>query len=193
MKASYTWSKYTGNFDNDNTSGTNDRNTFIGSSSFGDGAGRMPGNNQQGELRGDRRHQFKVFGSYDLNWNATVGAYFVYQSGQPWTPWDNDPWADEIREYRAATGRGTSTSTFLRFAEPAGSHTTDDHHQLDLNYTQNFTVWGDTNIQRRVERFNVYDNQTGYNVQTRVDNSQFGNARSFYRPRRFQVAAKYQF
>ncbi|NIA26518.1 MAG: carboxypeptidase regulatory-like domain-containing protein, partial [Desulfobulbaceae bacterium] len=193
LNGSYTWSHYYGNFDNDNVSGNNDRDLFIGSSSFGDGAGRMPWNNQKGDLRGDRRNLLKLYGFYELNWNASVGAVLLWQSGQPWTPWDNDPWADEIAAYRAATGRGTSTSTFLRFAEPAGSKRTASHWALDLNYKHNIEVFGNQNIQLRVDLYNVFDRQTGYNVQTRVDRSGFGDARSFYRPRRFQVALKYQF
>ena len=193
VNGSYTWSHYYGNFDNDNVSGDNDRDLFIGSSSFGDGAGRMPWNNQKGDLRGDRRHMIKIYGYYELEWDASVGAYLILQSGQPWTPWDNDPWADEIADYRAATGRGTSTSSFLRFAEPAGSNTTPSHYALDLNYKQNFAVFGDQNIQVRVDLFNVFDNQTGYNYQTRVGFSDYGEPRDWFRPRRFQVAFKYQF
>jgi hypothetical protein len=193
VNGSYTWSHYYGNFDNDNVSGNNDRDLFIGSSSFGDGAGRMPWNNQKGDLRGDRRHVLKIYGFYELEWDASVGAYLLWQSGQPWTPWDNDPWADEIASYRAATGRGTSTSSFLRFAEPAGSNTTPSHYALDLNYRQNFEVFGDQYIQLRVDLFNVFDNQTGYNYQTRVGFSDYGEPRSFFRPRRFQLALSYQF
>ncbi|MDH3417321.1 MAG: carboxypeptidase regulatory-like domain-containing protein, partial [Gammaproteobacteria bacterium] len=193
MTGSYTWSHYYGNFDNDNVSGDNDRDLFIGSSSFGDGAGRMPWNNQKGDLRGDRRHMLKVYGHYQLDWDASVGAFLLWQSGQPWTPWDDDPWADEIAAYRAATGRGTSTSTFLRFAEPAGSNRTPSHVSLDLNYKHNFEVFGDQNIQLRVDLFNVFDNQTGYNYQTRVDFSDYGEPRDWFRPRRFQLAVKYQF
>ncbi len=193
LTGSYTWSHYYGNFDNDNVSGDNDRDLFIGSSSFGDGAGRMPWNNQKGDLRGDRRHVIKVYGHYDLNWDASVGAFLLWQSGQPWTPWDNDPWADEIEAYRAATGRGTSTSSFLRFAEPAGSNTTPSHWALDLNYKHNFAVFDDQNIQLRVDLFNVFDNQTGYNYQTRVGFSDYGEPRDWFRPRRFQLAVKYQF
>jgi hypothetical protein len=194
VTGSYTWSHYYGNFDNDNTSsGGSDFNSFIGSSGYGDGGGRMMWNNQDGNLRGDRRHMLKVYGYYQFDWNGSAGAYFVYQSGQPWTKWEDTPWADEIRDYRAATGRGTSTSDFLRFAEPAGSRTTPTHWQLDLNYTHNFAVFGDHNVQLRADVFNVFNKQTGYSYQTRVDRAQFGEPRSFFNPRRLQVALKYQF
>ena len=194
VTGSYTWSHYYGNFDNDNTSsGGGDFNGFIGSSGYGDGAGRMMWNNQDGNLRGDRRHMLKVYGYYQFDWNGSAGAYFVYQSGEPWTKWQDTPWADEIAAYRAATGRGTSTSDFLRFAEPAGSRTTPTHWQLDLNYTHNFAVFGDHNIQLRADMFNVFDKQTGYTYQPRVDRAAFGEPRDFFNPRRLQVAVKYQF
>jgi hypothetical protein len=41
--------------------------------------------------------------------------------------------------------------------------------------------------------FNVFDKQTGYNVEPRFHNSNFGKARSFYDPRRFQLALRLQF
>ena len=64
---------------------------------------------------------------------------------------------------------------------------------MDLNYKQNFAVFGDQNLQLRVDLFNVFDNQTGYNYQTRVGFSDYGEPRDWFRPRRFQVAVKYQF
>ncbi|MCA1651613.1 MAG: hypothetical protein LC753_15510 [Acidobacteria bacterium] len=65
-----------------------------------------------------------------MNWNATVGAFAVAQSGQPWEAWSYEP-------YIALT---TSTSDTSRFSEPAGSRRSPSHWQLDLNYTQNFRI-----------------------------------------------------
>ena len=153
----------------------------------------MMWNNQKGDLNGDRRHILKIYGSYDFDWNGSAGAYLVWQSGQPWTRWQDTPWADEIAAYRAASGRGASTHDFMRFAEPAGSRTSPSHWQLDLNYTHNLNVFGDQNIQLRVDLFNVSDNQTGYAYQPRVDRAGFGEPREWFNPRRFQLAVKYQF
>jgi hypothetical protein len=71
--------------------------------------------------------------------------------------------------------------------------TTGSHYQLDLNYTHNFTIFGDSNIQLRADIFNLTDNQTGYNIQNKVNSAGFGDPRDFYNPRRFQLAVKYQF
>jgi len=182
VRGSYTWSHYYGNFDQDNSTTDNDANIFIGSSFIADGAGRQLWNFRDGDLRGDRPHVVKLYGYYGLTWNATVGAFAVAQSGQPWESWSYEP-------YIALT---TSTSDTSRFAEPAGSRRSPSHWQLDLNYTQNFRI-SRLNLQIAGDLFNVFDRQTGYNFQPSVHNSQFGQPRLYFDPRRFQLAARLQF
>ncbi len=92
VRGSYTWSHYYGNFDQDNSTTANDANVFIGSSFIADGAGRQLWDFKDGDLRGDRRHMLKLYGYYNLNWNATAGAFFVAQSGQPWEAWSYEPY-----------------------------------------------------------------------------------------------------
>lgn len=184
VRGSYTWSHYYGNFDQDNTSNFlgGDFNTFIGSSNLADSPGRQIWDNKFGDLRGDRRHVLKVYGYYGLPWNATAGAFAVYQSGQPWEAWSYLPYSHLTR----------STSSVNRYAEPAGSRTSDDHYQLDLNYTQNVPV-ADFNLQFAVDAFNVTDNQTGYNHNPFLTSANFGLPQSFYSPRRYQVAVRFLF
>ena len=180
FRGSYVWSHYYGNFDQDNTTAGNDANIFIGSSFLADGTARQVWQNRYGDLRGDRRHQLKLYGFYNLPWNGTVGAYGVYQSGQPWEVWGPSEFY--------------SGSFFTsRFAEPAGSRTTDAHYQLDLSYTQNFPLGDRFNILLRGEVFNVTDNQTGYNIEPRVNEAGFGEPRTFFDPRRFQLTVGFQF
>jgi len=185
IQASYVYSDYSGNFDQDNTTTGNDGNIFIGSSNLADGAGRQLWNYKDGTLRGDRPHQFKMYGYYDLPWNAGVGAYLIYQSGQPWEAWD-------YRLYSYLTG---SRSDTIRYAEPAGSRRTSAHTQLDLNYTQNFYLGADGryNIQLRADIFNVFNSQTAYNIDPRVNGGHFGEPRSWFNPRRIQLMAKFIF
>ncbi|HYO76907.1 MAG TPA: carboxypeptidase regulatory-like domain-containing protein, partial [Thermoanaerobaculia bacterium] len=173
---------YYGNFDQDNTTAVNDMNTFIGSSLIADAAGRQIWNNRYGRLRGDRPHLLKIYGTYDLPWNATLGAFGLYQSGHPWEAWSYKP-------YVALT---SSTSDSGRYAEPAGSRRTPAHHQLDVSYVQNFGIRG-YNLQLAAEVFNLLDRQTGYNPQPAVSSAQFGEFRSFYAPRRIQLAARFLF
>jgi hypothetical protein len=183
FRGSYVWSHYYGNFDQDNSTTANDANTFIGSSFIADGAGRQLWNFREGNLRGDRRHQLKLYGFYRFNWNGTLGAFAIYQSGQPWEAWD-------VEVYRQYT---SSTSDASRYAEPAGSHTTDAHYQLDLSYTQDFPFGDRYNIQLRGDVFNVFDKQTGYNIQNQRNSAGFGDPRTFFNPRRFQLMARFQF
>ena len=182
VRGSYVWSHYYGNFDQDNSTTSNDANTFIGSSFIADGAGRQLWDFRTGDLRGDRRHQLKVYGYREVSAHSSVGAYAIFQSGQPWEAWD-------VEVYRDLTGSSSDTS---RFAEPAGSRTTGSHYQLDLNYTHNFPIGDRYNIQGRIDIFNVLDNQTGYNIQNKVNSSGFGGPRDFFDPQRIQLAVKLQ-
>jgi hypothetical protein len=185
VQGSYVYSDYSGNFDQDNSTTDNDADVFIGSSNIADGAGRQLWDLKDGTLRGDRPHQFKVYGFYELNWNAGIGAYFVYQSGQPWETWDYEL-------YSHLTG---STSDTIRYAEKAGSRRTNSHSQLDLNYTQNFYFGGGDryNIQLRADIFNVFDSQTGYDIQPKIHSAGYGDPRNYFNPRRLQLLAKFIF
>ena len=183
FRGSYVWSHYYGNFDQDNSTTNNDANVFIGSSLIADGAGRQLWNNRDGDLRGDRRHMLKLYGFYELPWQARVGAYVIAQSGQPWEAWDSNV-------YRALT---RSTSDTGRYAEPAGSRRSSSHWQVDFNYTQNIAIWNDLNLQLRADLYNLFDKQTGYNINTKVNSAGFGQPRSNFNPRRLQLAVKLQF
>src|SRR6185436_8103116 len=191
IRGSYTWSHYYGNFDQDNTTGAgsgngagNDANSFIGSSNMADAPGRQIWDMKYGDLHGDRRHMFKLYGGHELPWRASIGAFFVFQSGQPWEAWD-------YHVYQPLSG--TSTSDTIRFAEPAGSRHTGSHHQLDFNYTQNFPLSYGMNLQVRGDIFNVYNKRTGYNPQPSLNSSTFGQPLNAFDPRRFQLALNLQF
>ena len=180
----YTWSQYYGNFDQDNSTTSNDQNIFVGSSFIADWAGRQLWNNRYGYLRGDRRNQFKAYGYYNLPWNATAGGFFIYQDGQPWEAWD----------YRAIASQYTgNTSDTSRYAEPAGSRRTDNHYQLDLNYTQFFNFGSRYRIRLTADLFNLFDSQTGYNIQNKVNSANFGGPRDWFDPRRLQLAVGFEF
>jgi hypothetical protein len=179
INASYVWSHYYGNFDQDNTTATTDANTFIGSSNYGDGRGRYPWDNKYGTLSGDKPHKLKVYGYYTVPWEANIGAYFIFQSGKPWEAWDGSIY-------------GYSNGT-TRYGEPAGSRRSPSHWQLDLNYTQDFTFSGDMELQFRADIFNIFDRQTGYNNNPYVSSETFGEYRNYYSPRRVQLSFNFKF
>ena len=177
LNVSYLRSRYTGNFDQDNTSGVNDANRFIGSSNLADGYGRQVWDNKDGVLRGDRPHVLKAFGYLDFEWKGRVGFYTVYQSGQPWEAWDS-----------VAYGLPSYFSSTVRFAEPAGSHRSASHWQLDLSYEHAFEVMPSLDANLRIDVFNVLDRQTGYNIDPYARNATFGQPRSFFDSRRMQIS-----
>jgi hypothetical protein len=184
IRGSYTWSEYYGNFDQDNSTVGNDANIFIGSSNIADGAGRQLWDFKDGTLRGDRPHSLKIYGTRQFPWNGSLGLFGVVQSGQPWEMWSYEP-------YRALT---TNTSDTNRYAEPAGSRRTDTHYQVDLNYTQNIKLKDRTQLQLVADVYNLFDRQTGYNINpNKSAGAAFGQPRSFFDPRRLQLAARLSF
>lgn len=185
LRGNYTWSHYYGNVDQDGSAGAggNDANIFIGSSNIGDGAGRQLWDFKLGDLHGDRRHMAKLYGSYQMPWDGSLGFYAVYQSGQPWEAWNRFYYGSLI---------GTSTSETIRYAEPAGSRVTPNHYQLDLNYTQNIRI-NRYRVQLVAELFNLANKQTGYNPQPSLNSAAFGQYLSYWEPRRLMLTAKISF
>jgi hypothetical protein len=187
LRGSYTWSKYYGNFDQDaSTAGSsNDANIFIGSSNIGDDAGHQLWDFREGRLHGDRPHAFKLFGSYTLPWQASVGAYFVAQSGQPW----------EMTNYEIyyAYMITKSTSDTSRYAEPAGSRRSPAWYQLDLNYTQSVPLKGRLRLQGVFDLYNVFNTQTGFNYIQSVHSPLFNTPASNLNPRRTQISVRLTF
>ena len=64
---------------------------------------------------------------------------------------------------------------------------------MDLNYTQNFPIGSRFNIKLRADLFNLFDSQTGYNIQNKVNSANFGSSRDFFNPRRLQLAVGFEF
>jgi hypothetical protein len=189
VQGSYTRSRYYGNFDQDGSAAntaagdSNDGNIFIGSSNIGDGAGRQLWDNKLGLLRGDRPNAFKIFGAYSLPWNATAGAFAVAQSGQPW----------ETHSYLPYASLTSNTSNTDRYAEPAGSHRSPSHAQLDVNYTQEVPFMKRYRAAATFYVFNVFNSQTGYAISPNFNDALYSKPVRYFDPRRLELTFKLTF
>jgi hypothetical protein len=185
VQGSYTYSRYYGNFDQDgsSTAESNDANIFIGSSNIGDGPGRQLWDNKLGRLQGDRPNAAKIMGAYQFSWHATLGAFAFAQSGQPW----------ETHSYLPYAALTTSTSNTARYAEPAGSHRSASVEQLDLNYTQDIPFMARYKGSITAYVYNVFNQQTGYNIQPNFNAANYGKPDTFYFPRRLELQFKFTF
>jgi hypothetical protein len=184
-QGSLTWSRYYGNFDQDasSTAESNDANIFIGSSNIGDGPGRQLWDNKLGTLRGDRPYSAKLFGTYSFHWNGSLGAFFTTQSGQPW----------ETHSYLPYAALTTSVSNTARYAEPSGSHRSDSHSQIDLNYTQDIPFLNRFHGAAVFYLYNVFNSQTGYNIQPNFNAAGYGLPDNYYDPRRLEMTLRLRF
>jgi hypothetical protein len=217
VNGSYTWSHYYGNFDQDNTSfnSANDAAIFIGSSNIADGPGRQLWNMKYGDLRGDRRHLIKLRSVYQFPWHASAGAFGVYQSGQPYQLESSLP-------YRAIGGSASETNRYAENAgsrRSPNSYNIDFNYTqnipvpMGLNVQLAFDVFNVTDNQVGYN----YETRIGSLLTTRTDvptvpfpdsitpqilsanginpNARIQEpfARSFYAPRRYQLALRLQF
>ena len=185
VQGSYTYSRYYGNFDQDasSTAELNDANIFIGSSNIGDGPGRQLWDNKLGRLRGDRPNAAKIMGAYQLSWHASLGAFLIAQSGEPW----------ETHSYLPYAALTTSVSNTARYSEPAGSHRSPSVTQLDLNYTQDIPFLRRYKGAVTAYVYNVSNQQTGYNIQPNFNAAGYGQPDTFYFPRRLELTLKLNF
>jgi hypothetical protein len=185
VQGSLTFSRYYGNFDQDGTStaDSNDANLFIGSSNIGDGAGRQLWDLKLGRLRGDRPVALKLYGAYTLPWNASVGGFVTAQSGQPWETHSFEP-------YAALTANTSNTD---RYSEPAGSHRSPMHSQLDVNYTQELPFLQRYRAGVVFYVFNVFNKQTGYDINPNFNAAGYGQPIRFYDPTRLEMTFRLNF
>jgi hypothetical protein len=218
LNGSYTWSHYYGNFDQDNTSfnTANDDSIFIGSSNIGDGPGRQLWNFKYGDLRGDRRHQLKMRGVYRLPWMATAGAFGVYQSGQPYQ-------LESVLPYRPLTGSTSDTNRYAEPAgtrRSPDSYTLDMNYTQNLPLVRGINLQLALDVFNVTDNQVGYNYETRIGVlgfttrtdvptvaipssiplsvlqQQKIDPNARVNApyaKSFYAPRRYQIAARIQF
>jgi Carboxypeptidase regulatory-like domain len=140
MDLSYTLSRLTGNWDLDYAT-----ELFYASSYIGDGPGLNPTDpNRSGVLSGDHTHVAKLFGSYTLPTNTTVGGYLRFQSGGAW----------EARGFDPVYG------TDYLYLEPAGSRRLPSWTNFDLLVSQTIPISGPVGLRLEARVLNVFNTQT---------------------------------
>jgi hypothetical protein len=151
INASYTWSRLSGNWDID----FGGDSPFLNSSFIGDGPGVLITDNRNGLLRGDRTHIAKLFATIRPLEHLRAGTYVRYQSGGAW-------------EARGLPDANVSSSSYIRYLEPAGSRRMPDWLNIDLLAGYSFT-FGPIGLELEGRILNVLDKQ----VVLAVDDRQY--------------------
>jgi len=147
VNASYTWSRFKGNWDIDYAD-----QLFFNSSILQDGPGVLITDNREGLLLGDRTHVAKLFATIEPVDRLRVGAFLRYQSGGAW-------------EARAQPATNVSSS-YHRYLEPAGSRRMEDWFNTDL-LTSYELRFGDFGLELEARVNNVFDEQVALQVDNR--------------------------
>lgn len=171
----YTWSRLTGNWDIDFSS-TGD-SPFYNSSFIGDGPGVLITDNRNGILRGDRTHVAKLFASIRPFDRWRFGTYTFYQSGGAW-------------EARGLPDPNVSSSSYIRYLEPAGSRRMPGWFDVDLLASYEFQI-GATGLELEGRVTNVFDQQVPLQVDDRAipGSTSFGKGTIFSPPRAYVLSA----
>jgi hypothetical protein len=175
---SYTLSRLDGNWDLDSFVDSRNYN----SSSLQDGPGfYVEDPNRDGILAGDRTHVLKLFGSYQIIPNATLGGYLRVQSGQPYE----------------AHGFGDYAGSSL-YLEKAGSRRTPTWTNFDLLASYAIPIQVIT-LRLEGRLLNVFNSQPALTVDNRqllvgnAVNPNFETPTSYATPRRFNLTAVISF
>lgn len=150
LNAVYTWSKSEGN--NEGYVRSDNGQDDAGLTTLFDQPGLLDG--AYGYLPNDRRHQFKVYGGYQVTEQLNIGFNFTYRDGRPLNAFGYHPTDVFARGYRS--------ESFYAGGElaPRGSRgRTDDVYNLDLSASYVMAI-GDSEVTFRADVFNVFNFDT---------------------------------
>jgi hypothetical protein len=189
--ASYTWSRFEGNFDLDYSTIA----VFNTSSFIQDGPGtNVEDPNRSGPLREDRPHVVKLFSSYAATSSLMVSGALRIQSGTPWNA--------RARDWEGAV---------MNYLEPAGARRNPTWTNLDLMAAYRLPTKGRARISVEARLLNVFDAQTQLSTDAQqyldlrtvpaapyfapylVSNPFFATGNAFAPPRRLFLAANVTF
>lgn len=200
MNFIYTWSRSTGNFEGAVKSDIDQADAGI-TQDF-DFPALMDG--AQGYQANDRRHVFKLFGSYDIDDNWTVGLNSTLSSGRPLSAFgrgypSNDPniYGSYGDTFYIADCNDAGDCTYDRV--PRGTvGRTPWTFNVDASIAYNFTV-ADVDMKASLDIFNVLNNQEAtstnehYEVTEGNRNQWYGAAYSWQTPRYVRLGFEARF
>jgi len=153
--AAYTWAHFYGNYEglvNSDTGGS--RSGFTGafdSPSFLEHA--------KGDLPNDRRHFLRLNGAYTLQSGIQLGGTFFYRTGRPVNSFGYHPTGPTYPYAFYTAGQPTPRGSMGR---------TDDVWSLSLTAGYSWS-WGKTELDARVDVFNLFDNQAVLEVEEQAE------------------------
>ena len=199
MNASYTWSKSYGNSEglvkSDNAQGDAGLTQDFDFPELMDGA--------YGNLPNDRRHQFKVYGSYALTEDFLVGLNFSLQSGRPVTAFgighpDGRPSYGDT--YYLCTADCTTEDPSYVFSPRGSFSETPWVARLDLSASYSMVIADDYDVNFRADVFNILDASSVTRVNEYAElgdpgvaEPDFGLANAYQTPRYVQLSASIKF
>lgn len=106
--------------------------------------------NSEGHLRNDRRHEFKLYGTYSIPLiDVNVNAVWLMMSGRTWTPFQ--------RYSIAQTGFAIASSGREYFLEPRGTSRMPWQRSIDLRFDKQFRVTSRDRIGVYVDVANIFN------------------------------------
>jgi hypothetical protein len=160
-----------------------------------------------GYLPNDRRHQFKVFGAFNITEELSVGANLLVQSGRPRNCLGVLPTGSSLHPYGSSFFRcgTTNNGQALNTETPAAGDRYPGEavprgtagrlpwtNQIDLNFAYK-PNWAD-GLMVKVDVFNVFNEQEVVAVEDRAEDPSTGAAVSTYLvPRAFQIPRYFRF
>jgi hypothetical protein len=150
--------------------------------------------NSRGPAAFDRKHTFKLTGTYALPNAINLSGNFRAQSGQPIT---------RVATFALAQGNVTVN------VEPSGNETLDSLTTLDLRVSKVFGITGTHELELMLDAYNLTNANTAYEVRTLtgrinvreggdptgtlINQQQYRSPTAILPPRIFRMAAAYRF
>lgn len=193
LKAAYTWAHSWGN--NEGYVRSDNGQDDAGLTTNFDQPGLLDGG--YGKLPNDRRHAFKVFGSYQITDALNVGLNFSVQSGRPKNKFGYHPTDEFAQLYGSESFYAQGELT------PRGSvGTTGVVTQLDLSTSYTFDLGRAGELMLRADIFNLLNSDSVTEVHEIYDNENdhgesvdvfYGSPTNWQTPRYVRLSVSYRF